>query len=525
MRDIQRFLKEFGYILGVASLAALAAGLLRKLVWLASWDAITIALLAGGVLLGAAFILGNPDQVRTVLTRRGTRYGLNAAVMSIAFIAILVGLNFLAEQYHYRYDATEAQQHTLSPQSKQVVAGITRPVTIIGFFTDNDYAQRDSFQELLDQYLYHSTQLSYEIIDPDRDPLRARTYEEPYTGLLIQSGDRIERVFSASEQDITGALLRVTSEKAKVVYFLEGHDERDPNSSAEDGYSDVADKLREQNYEVRPLKLAITETVPSDAAVVVIAGPRRQLLDDELTRLQSYLASGGRALVMQDPFFDTGLNVVLSNWQVRFGAGYVIDPIYHLARYPDVPSPATYRYSPITKDMERLVTYFPVARPIEQSAATPEGVTYASLAETTEQSWSETGATEGRDESDLLGPLTLVASVESPPMFGTGETKTRIVLIGDADFAINAVAQVPGNTQLFLNAINWLAEEEMLIAIGPKDSWRQPVVLTEVGGNIIFLLSIIVIPGGTITTGITVWALRKLWSRIGNRAKKEGTEQ
>ena len=304
---MSRFAERYGFILGYAGLAVLVVG--------ASWYFITRemnpwieGLLIGGVVLEALFVLARPAQVRAALTRRGIRSGSNAVVMSVAFIGILILLNYLAGRYHQRYDATELKEHTLSPQSVQVLAEIDESIAITGFFAADDY-QREAFEKLLDQYLYHSDHLSYTVIDPDREPLRARQYEpSPYGGLLLQSGERTEVVYTPDEQDVTSALLKVVSEEKKVIYFLTGHQEHDPEGYGEDGYSGVASALRDQNYEVRALNLAITTTVPGDAAVVVVAGPQTALMDDELARLRSYLFNGGKALIMQDPLYDAGLD-------------------------------------------------------------------------------------------------------------------------------------------------------------------------------------------------------------------------
>jgi ABC-type uncharacterized transport system involved in gliding motility auxiliary subunit len=532
--DFQRFLKEYSYITGPLALASLAAFVIRFLVW-RGWlrvDALTIVFLALGILLGALFVLGNPTQVRATLTKRGTRYGLNAAVMSIAFIAILVFLNYVADQewFKYTYDFTATKVHTLSPQSKQVVAEINQPVKIVGFFTADTYSQQQSFQELLDQYerADKNNYLGEPImIDPDRQPLEARAYAEPYQGLLIQSGSRTERVYSAREQDITSALLKVTSEKAKVVYFLTGHGERDPEDSADEGYATMAGKLRDQNYEVKTLNLAITNTVPSDAAVVVIAGPQSKLLDDELTRLQSYLNGGGRALILQDPFYESGLNIVLSNWQVRFGDGIVVDRLYSV-QSDTFPAAVRYGYSPVTKDMNGMTSILLHARHIEKTGEIPAGITYTALWETSEESWAETSAESSRDENDIAGPLTLAALIESSPFGGggSGSTKTRIVLVGDSDFAANYATEIPGNSMLFLNSVNWLAEEERLIAIGPKDTMRGAVVFPDdITKSIILFISVIAIPGAVLLAGLAVWIVRRValsaWSKTARRQDSE----
>ncbi len=532
LKKIQDFLKQAGFITGPLSLAAILGGLFRSLVLRAPWDdPITLAFLIGGVVLGALFILGNPTQVRTTLTKRGTLYGLNAALMSIAFIAIMVIVNIVAARYKADYDATKAQVHTLSAQSKQVVKELDQNIEIIGFFSGSDYGQQDSFEKLLDQYMRETDRISYKVIDPDSQPLEARAYEEPYQGLLIKTETRTERVFSAREQDITGALLKVTSDTPKTVYFLTGHQEHGPDAGGNDGYSTVAGRLRDQNYEVKTLNLAlITDTIPSDATVIVIAGPQKKLLEGELTQLQAYLAGGGRALIMQDPFSEADLNVFLFNWQVRFEDGLAIDQMKYVEN-PTYPATDSYQYSTITQDMNGLITVFPLSRGVSQIGdTTSTDITYTPLVETSAQSWGETSQEVAeRDDADVPGPLVLAAAIESQPMLsaGSGDTgaKTRIVLIGDSDFASNATADIPGNGVLFLNAINWLAEEEQLIAIGPKDTQGQPPSFDDVASSLICFGSIFGIPGIVLGTGIVVWIVRRLQPKIGNRPTGEVTEE
>jgi ABC-type uncharacterized transport system involved in gliding motility auxiliary subunit len=540
LKQVQEFLKEAGFIIGALSLAAILGGVARVAfptlfrstpLRVALNDTLTLVLLIGGVVLGALFILGNPTQVRTTLTKRGTLYALNAALMSVAFIAIMVIANIVAIQYKYTYDATEAQIHTLSPQSKQVVKELDQKIEIIGFFSGSDYWQQDNFEELLDQYLRETDMLSYKVIDPDSQPLEVRAYEEPYQGLLIRTETRTERVYSASEQNITGAILKVTSDTPKTVYFLTGHQEHDPDASGSDGYSTVTGWLRSQNYEVKTLNLAlITDTIPSDATVIVIAGPQKMLLDSELTQLQAYLASGGRALIMQDPFSEADLSVFLFNWQVRFENGIVVDRVRYVEN-PAYPATDSYPYSTITQDMNGLIAVFPRARSVSQIGdAASTDITYTPLVETSNQSWGETSEEVAeRDEADITGPLVLAAAIESQPTL-TAESdeagaKTRMVLIGDSDFASNATADIPGNGVLFLNAVNWLAEEEQLIAIGPKDAGGQPPSFTETTNAVIGLSSICGVPVIILGLGIAVWIVRRLRPKIVTQPTLEELEE
>jgi ABC-type uncharacterized transport system involved in gliding motility auxiliary subunit len=402
-----------------------------------------------------------------------------------------------------------------------VLAEIDQPVTIIGFFGADDY-RRGEYEELIDLYLYENDQLAYSVIDPDREPIKAQQYDPiPYGGLLFQAGDRIEKVYTPGEQEITSALLKVVSEEKKTIYFLTGHQERDIQRYELDGYSTVADALRDQNYIVESLNLAITTTVPSDATVVVIAGPQVALLEEEVTQLQSYLIKGGKALIMQDPLYDdTGLNDLLASWQVQFGEGVVIDIPSSMMIGPAAPAVNRYGFGQITKDMNGLMTFYPLASPIEQVGQDPTGATtFTPLVETSPDSWAEQDVESEEvqfdEDIDVPGPLTLMASIEAPPALGSEEAaanpdlKTRLVLVGDSDFASNELATSVGNGVIFLNTVNWLTEEETLIAIGPKGSQPRTVFLSAVQSTGIAFVSVVLIPFTLLIAGIVVWWQRR----------------
>ncbi len=534
MERFRQFVKEYAFILGYLAIAALLAAGLRYVLY-RQMDNWLWGFLIGSGVAGVLFIAASlwarpadvrefPGQVRRVLLRRSTRYGSNTVVMSVVFVGILILVNYLGGLRHYTYDATELKQYSLTPQSIQVLAEIDKPVTIVGFFP-GDSAQRADFDRLLNQYLAHSSQLSYTIIDPDREPIKASQYQNaPRTGLLIQCGERSEVVYLPEEQDVTSALLKVTRTEKKVIYFLTGHRERDMESGADDGYSIVANSLKEQNYELRTLNLMITTTVPSDAAVVIVAGPQTGLLPEEITRLQEYLARGGKALLMQDPPIQyenraTGLNEVLAPWKARFDGGVVVDLPSSLLGSEFYPLVSNYHYSQITRDMGGLASFFPIACAVQQTEQDTSGtVFFTSLADTTAQSWAEQDTSSPNvqfDEGvDVQGPLALAATIESTPGGETAETggtnvKTRIVLIGDSDFASNGFVKNLGNEVLLLNSVNWLAEEESLIAIGPKSTQPRTVYLSRFQGTLILLVGVVLIPLALLAIGIIVWWLRR----------------
>ncbi|HEY5668521.1 MAG TPA: hypothetical protein VIS10_00910, partial [Anaerolineales bacterium] len=90
----------------------------------------------GVVLLGLAiFALLDPGRVRTALTGRQARYGSNALVMAVAFVGILVVVNYLGYKNSKRWDLTEDKQNTLATETLDTLANLPEPVEALGFYT------------------------------------------------------------------------------------------------------------------------------------------------------------------------------------------------------------------------------------------------------------------------------------------------------------------------------------------------------------------------------------------------------
>ena len=87
---------------------------------------------------------------------------------------------------------------------------------------------------------------------------------------------------------------------------------------------------------------------------------------------------------------------------------------------------------------------------------------------------------------------------------GTKPTKSRLVVVGTADFASNQFLGAQGNRDFFLNVVSWLAEQEDLISIRPKNTRQSPMVLTSAQSNLVLWLPLAVLPGAVLVCGIMV---------------------
>ena len=98
----------------------------------------------------------------------------------------------------------------------------------------------------------------------------------------------------------------------------------------------------------------------------------------------------------------------------------------------------------------------------------------------------------------------------NPPAADQGpKPETRVAAIGDSDFAANAYLGIEGNRDLFMNTVNWLAQQENLIAIRPKDAADRRLTITADQMTILTWMSVVVIPAAVLGTGIFAWWRRR----------------
>jgi ABC-type uncharacterized transport system involved in gliding motility auxiliary subunit len=547
----------FGFLGWIGSTLVFAA----VLAWLVSPDqeslrrTLALAGLACIVLYGA----GHWREVGRSFGRRQTRYGALAGTSIILVVAIVVALNYVLARQNQRWDLTAGGQYSLSDQTRQVLDTLAAPVRILVFAREPDFPR---FQDRLEGYTYQSSRVTIDYIDADRQPMLARQYDvQTYGTIVFEYEDRVERVDSDAEQDLTNALIKVVEGAQQTVYFLEGHGEKTHADSNRDGYSTVSAALELDNFEVDSLVLAQQGAIPDDATVVVAAGPQTDLLPGEIDALGAYLDRGGKLLLLLDPPVTgdepapEGLLGLVRAWGIEVGTDVVVDASgvgQLFGADASVPVAANYPFHPITERFN-LLTAYPLARSVSAAAGRPDGRIAQSFIETGPQSWQEadidslvTGQVELDEESgDLPGPVAIGMTVSAPAPApadagdGAGEAgaeddaaegspadapddesdpeggddpappETRLAVIGDSDFASNAVVGIQGNRDMFLNTVNWLAQQENLISIRAREPEDRRLTLTASAQRRIFWLSVLLLPAAILGVGVYTWMSRR----------------
>ena len=440
------------------------------------------------------------ERLKSGEARRAGKYGTSAVLSTILGIVLLGLLAFLSTRYYHRFDWTEAKTHSLTDQTLKILGGLKTDVNVTALYAQIAGTEA---KELLERYRTAAPErFHYEFVDPQAQPGRLADLhiegERLEGGLLnVEMGKDHVQVKDLTEVALTQAILKLTRQETKKVYFLDGHNERvidGPKAGEKDGMKDAADALRNENYIVEPLLLAAKGDVPADANVVIAGGPTRPLNEIEHAALERYLERGGALLVLIDPRAGTDLGADLAKWGVELGDDVIVDRQQGLFGRPTTPFSAEYGDHPITRDLGD-VTLFHVVRSVLPAASAANAI--APIVRTGDQSWAERdmerlltkGEAEYNAGADLKGPVSIAVAGTvqlgaPPPPAAPGETppapKTaRLVVFGDSDFASNQLIDEFRNRDLFVNSVNWLLGDVEAISVRPGQPRATPLAAHE----------------------------------------------
>jgi len=470
-------------------------------------------LISGGVLLLCALVGFFPNIVR-FFGSRGGKLGTNTVVLTLGVLAIAVLVNFLGFRESKRWDWTPERLYTLSDETKKVLGGLKEDVHFIRF---DRVAGRDALAETMAEYKKISPRVSYQLVDPQERPDIARQFEVRRPGdIVVSSGARTEHLKDSDEQSLTAGILKVTQARQKSVCFVTGHGERSLTDNDGPGFSRVQKDLERENYTVKPVNLAEAKQVPAECDVVVVAGPKTGLFPEESASLETYLAAGGKVMVLADPGTDPKLDPLLTPWNISLGNNLVLGVSRaELLSGLGAAAPIVTRYGahPITETLgkEQRMTFFPMTRTVDAADKKNVQKPVTDLLLTSERSFAKLNWETKQKElafeqgKDRPGPLTLGVAEEHRD----GSKIARLVVIGNSSFAANAYLPQASNGDLFDNSVNWLAQDENLISIRPKSPTTRRVLLTRTQEGLFQLFSLVVMPGIVLVAGVVIWWKRR----------------
>jgi ABC-type uncharacterized transport system involved in gliding motility auxiliary subunit len=454
-----------------------------------------------------------------LLKARQTRYAAYAAVYVLVVITAVVIVNILANRYTKSYDATSNKRYSLSEQTAKIVKGLKENATIL-YFDQGTHFQHA--KDLLGEYTALSPKVHVDYIDADKNPQETREAGiKNYGTALLQVGDRKEEAKSMTEEGITGALIRVLKNKTRTVCFAAGSGEHQIDDSDRNGYSDFKELVGKDNYAAKSIDLLQKAEVPSDCTALVIGGPTRDYQQPEVDAIKKYVEDGGRALFMLDPPLKIGrsdiadndaLTNLLQSWGVTLAKNLILDlnPIGQLAGLgPQVALVTSYDSQPIVSGMKGTATGFPLSRSMQIKNGDKTTVQKLFDSSTTSLATNNLSspAVDPNDPKNTKGPLTIAAA----GTYNTGkqDSQGRFVVVGSSSWAANSFLKFNGNGDLALNTIDWLASDEDLISIRPKQEEDRRITMTGAQLNMVRITSQFLLPLIVVFAGVSVWWRRR----------------
>lgn len=496
------------------------------------------------------------------------------AVGVLLALSAVVLANVLAWRHHARLDWTSTGVYTLSPTTEELLAGLDREVTAVAVLTP-EHRLYEPVRDLLERYAAASPRFRLRWVDPEREPLRARELMEtsgtgPGSVVFLLGWEeaaeptgpggpprRVVDVEALAELDVsafergespritafhgedafTGALVGLLQGRRPRVLFTTGHGELSLDDTGSGGLAGARELFGSGNVDLEEWAPLSAEQVPAGTDLVVIAGPRGPFTDGELRLLGEYLGQGGRLLAMLEPPETGGgdgedpLSVWLADYGVELPPGTVADP----SAVPQGFSAETFyadrvRRHPATAELAAAggAVLFRTARVVRAGEA-PPGASVRELVAASDQAFRVVGAEPLVD--GLPGGLSLLVVVERLTLDGPGAgasegaptgdggpvtngdepPATRLVVVGDADFATSAfLLSGPANAGLLYGLFDWLVEPATSLGIEPSRPEQVRLTMPPADFRAARLLVLVLMPLAAVVLGLAVrWRRRR----------------
>jgi len=253
--------------------------------------------------------------------------------------------------------------------------------------------------------------------------------------------------------------------------------------------------------------------VPPGCTVLLVPGPTVGFSGAADRAVSAWVEQDGRLLLLADPAAEEPvLEDLLADLAIRVERGVVFEGDGSNVVGGDVTAPIVTRYpsaSPVTRRL--APTFFPLVQAVLVGEPDDDALTVATLATTSDTSYLERDPVtpEFDPRHDVGGPVPIAAVADRSRVDGVDVRRTRVMVVGDVDFASDAFLDEAGNAQLVRQAVAWLAESEDLVAISPNLPADRPLRLTDARLTYARLLTVGVIPALFLLAGALVWALRR----------------
>lgn len=440
----------------------------------------------------------------------------------VLFIALIFLLGFLANQYKFSKDITQANRNTLTTGSINVLKQMQGPITLTVFASEDDVNNGDTFRQGIINFMarYQRTKpdINVKFISPIKEPKLAQENGIKEDGeVVVEYQKRSEHIRPPfAEQEMTNLFMRLSRTSQRAVMYLDGHGERNLIGLKNNDVGEFGKQLESKGLKFANLNLTIESEVPLNGSMLVIASPQKTISPIEAKKIKKFLESGGNLLWLLDDNNFRGLDEIAAYLGLSVSSGQVIDPAEKVEGVNEnIAFASSYGEHAITRNF-MLGTRFSNAHEVNAKGTLDNGWEVSKLIEVSPNGWLEssqvmTNQKPTFDKSkDKAGPINIAVALQRV----YGKKGQRVVVVGNGNFLSNTFITNGGNLDLGINMINWLSGDDNLISIQPMP--LKDVNVTIPDNQMSFIIAWTVfhsfeyfIPIGFFVLGILFWFKRR----------------
>ena len=474
------------------------------------------------------------QKIKESMNKKYLKNGSYSVVISAVFIVIVVVINMIVGALPTKYsefDLSSQKLYSIGDQTKSFLKDLDKDVTIYQVVQSG--SEDETISKLLEKYEEESSHIRVEEKDPVVNPKFTSEYtsdEVSANSLIVVCGDRSKvvdysNIYESSvdyntyqsqttgfdgEGQITSAISYVTSEDLPVLYTLDGHGEKELSS-------DIQEDIQKANIDIKSLNLITEESVPEDAACLLINAPTSDISETEKDAIIEYLENGGKAMIFSDYTTDSmdNFDAVLKNYGVERVDGIVIEgDTQHYAQMPYYLVPTVNSTDAISDFASQgYYVLMPYAQGIKQSDDIRDTVKVNSLLTTSDSAYSKVDVNSGdveKADGDVDGPFDLGVSITETL---DDDKETQIVYYTSSNLMDSQINQMVsgGNEQMIISSLNWMCsnDEATTISIPSKDLQVSYLTLTAYDVSFWKICVMGLIPGVFLVIGFMVWLKRR----------------
>ena len=469
------------------------------------------------------------------ISKKHIKNGSYTMVMSVIFIAVVIVINMIVSTIPSKYseiDISSQKLYSIGDETKEMLKDLEKDVTIYQIAQSG--SEDENIANLLKKYEDESKHIKVEQKDPVVNPKFVSQYTSDdlsANSLIVVCGDRNKvidynnmyetsidyQTYSSQttgfdgEGQITSAIGYVTSENLPVLYTVEGHGEKDMDSS-------IKEDIEKANMDIKSLNLLTEGSVPDDADCLFIDSPSTDFSSDEKDAIIEYLENGGKAMIFSDyttedmPNFDA----ILENYGVQRVDGVVFegDNRHYAMQMPYylVPTINSTDASSETASAGYYVLV-PYAQGIKQLEDVRDTVKIESILTTSDQAYSKTDLNSNtieKEDGDVEGPFDLGVSITESL---DDDKETQIVYYSTSNLMDSQTNQMVsgGNEKLIMESLKWMTdtEESASVSIPSKSLEVSYLTITDYDAAFWKICTIALIPGIFLVIGFVVWIKRR----------------